>query len=226
MPLGRFWKPILLVGLLVTGFLAERQGYFDWEVLVDRAQGHADAWWLAAAIVGLQVALFTFGLPGSLLLWVAAIVYRPAVATLLVVAGGVGGALGAYGFAATMASEWRERITSSRVLSLLARRSDFLALVAVRVLPTFPHSVINFGAGSLQLPLGRFLTATAIGLTIKGGLYVSAIHHAIEADSLAEALDWRVGLPLLGLALLFLLAALLSERWGLGKKAADDQDRG
>jgi uncharacterized membrane protein YdjX (TVP38/TMEM64 family) len=220
--LRRLWKPALLVALVAGGILAERQGYFDWQEAVDRAQQHADAWWLAAALVGIQIALFTFGLPGSLVIWAAGVVYRPSVATLVVVAGTLGGALGAYYFAATVASGWRQQMEGSRFLSILARRGGLLPLVAVRVLPTFPHSVINFGAGTLRLPLGRFLLATAIGMTVKGGLYVTAIHHAVEADSLAEALDWRVGLPLLGIAVLFLVAALIAERWGLrGKPPAD-----
>ena len=108
-------------------------------------------------------------------------------------------------------------VEANRVLRILARRSDFATLLAVRVAPSFPHSAINLAAGVLAVPRGRFLVSTGLGLAIKGGLYMSAIHQAAGVATVAEAISFRTLAPLVGLSALLLLGPPLL-RWIRGER--------
>ena len=118
-----------------------------------------------------QILLFTFALPGSVLLWVFALLYAPVSATVLLVTGSTLGALSAYWFARWQSLTWVTRIQRSRFFHLLEQRGDFFTLSALRLLPGFPHSFINYGCGVLRLPLWRFIGASMIGFTLKYALY-------------------------------------------------------
>ena len=129
------------------------------------------------------------------------------------VAGGVAGALGAYSLARAAGRTRRREEGDGRLLRLLTRRSDFATRLAVRVAPSFPHTAINFASGLLGIPLGRFMASTALGLAIKGTLYVSVIHQAAGAATMAEGITWRTLAPLAGLAALLLLAPPVLRRY-------------
>ncbi len=171
------------------------------------AQGLAHHWWLPPALALAMAALSTAGLPGSLVIWVAGIVFPPAIAAPTVVVGGLGGALGAYSLAraARVVGDDSAGGEPRRLVKLLARKSDFATLVAVRLAPGFPHSAINFAAGMLRLPLGRFVAASALGLAVKSTVYVTAIHHAAEVAALDQAISWRTAATLSGLALVLVV---------------------
>lgn len=197
---------VALVALLGLGL--ERAGVLDWRAGVALAQGHAESWWLAPALALVTALLYAASLPGSLMVWVVGILFPPAIAAPAFVAGGVAGALGAYSLARGAARGGGRKEGDSRLLQVLARRSDFATLLAVRVAPSFPHSAINLAAGVLGVPRGRFLASTALGLAIKGTLYVSAIHQAANVATMEEAISWRTLAPLAGLTLLLLLDRL------------------
>ncbi len=98
----------------------------------------------------------------------------------------------------------------------LKARSDLLTQCAIRVLPGFPHSVINFAAGLGKISLGRYLLAACLGLSVKWAVYSSAIYGALEAIEEEDALQWDVMLPLLALTLLLLFRSLVSAPPGGG----------
>lgn len=206
----RPWRLGFLVILLAAGLALERAGVLDWRTGVALAQRHAGSWWLPPALALATAALFSAGLPGSLMTWVAGILLPPLVAAPVVVVGGVAGALGAYVLARAVGGSDDPEADDRRLIRLLARRRDFTTLLAVRLAPGFPHSAINFAAGLLKVPRGRFLASTALGLVLKGTLYVTAIHQATQAAVAAEgSISWRALVPLAGLALLLLLAPQL-----------------
>lgn len=88
-----------------------------------------------------------------------------------------------------------------RLFLLLEKHADFPALLALRLLPAFPHSVINYGAGVLRLPVAAFLAAAALGLGVKSFLYASVIYPVAQAE-FSEFARMDTVLALLGLALL------------------------
>lgn len=210
--LADFWPVILLAALAVAGLAVEAFDLVDWREALARARGHAAHWWLPPALVLLQVVLYLFGLPGSTVLWLVAPLYPPLAATAVLAAGGVGGALAAYAFARRLSGPALARLRGHRAFRLLERETDFLFLCALRLVPAFPHSVLNYGAGVLRMPLMAFLGATAIGFAVKAFLYASAIHHALEATEPAQLLRLEALLPLVALAAVLLAARALRRR--------------
>ncbi|SDL72001.1 Uncharacterized membrane protein YdjX, TVP38/TMEM64 family, SNARE-associated domain [Franzmannia pantelleriensis] len=159
------------------------------------------------AVMAVMAVTLAVGLPGSIGLWLIAPFHPPWVATLMLILGSVTGALGAYWLAATFRQRYTPKGLTRRIMFVMSRRSDALTQCAFRVLPGFPHSVINYAAGLLHLPLRTFVVAAVIGLGVKWAVYASAIHGALEAVETGDALSVDVILPLLALAALLLLGA-------------------
>lgn len=206
---------MLLLSLLALGLIVHFLGLFEWRQVLQWARGYGQHWWLAAALILLQIVLFMFALPGSTLIWVVAVLYPPVPATLMLVTGATMGGMAGYLFARRLAASRLAQLRNNRGFILLQRHGDFLTLCALRVMPGFPHSIINYGAGILGLPLGRFLAAAVLGLSVKAFLLSSAIHHTLGAAEPSQ-LAWRdIVLPLVLLALLLLLARLIQRRRGV-----------
>jgi uncharacterized membrane protein YdjX (TVP38/TMEM64 family) len=207
------WPLAVLAALAVAGIVLDALDIVDWRLVLEWARSHAADWRLAAVIVAIQVALFTFALPGSSLVWVAAVLYPAPVAALILTAGGTGGALGAYLFAHRVTRRDAAAMKERRLYRLIEAQGDFFTLCALRVLPGFPHSVINYAAGTLRLHLPLFLAATLLGLAVKSFLYCLAIAELIETAAPADLLQARILAPLFGIALLLFLGRFMHARW-------------
>jgi len=121
-------------------------------------------------------------------------------ATLLIVCGGtLGGFLG-YIFSKKISQKDKSGKRNSVFFGFLQKNSNFLALCGARMIPGFPHSVINYGAGILDVPWPRFVLATVVGFAVKGFIYASAIHEAVEISGISELGNLKTLWPLLILA--------------------------
>lgn len=207
-----FWPFVLLLALLALGLVAHVLGWLEWQQALQWMRGYTEHWWLAAALILLQIVLFMFAMPGSTLLWVVAVLYPPVAATLILVAGASMGGLAGYLFARRLARQRQARLRENRHFRLLREHGDFFTQCALRVTPGFPHSIINYGAGILGLPLGRFFAAAVLGLGVKTFLYSHVIHRALGAAEPAEQAWQEIAPPLVLLALLLLLARLILRR--------------
>ncbi|WP_240454036.1 VTT domain-containing protein [Halomonas sp. NO4] len=156
------------------------------------------------AIMAITLAL---GLPASIGLWLIAPFYPPAVAVPMLVLGSLGGALGGYVIARRVGLRWRPGRLTRRVVRLLERRCDVLTQCALRVLPGFPHAVINYAAGLRQLPLHGFIFAAVVGLGIKWAVYANAIYHTLSAAERQRVLTLELLAPLVALSMLLLIGA-------------------
>ena len=212
-PAMKYWRPLVLFALVVLGIILYLLDVFDFDQILKVAQNYAQHWWTATVLVALQALLFTFALPGSLFLWVVALIYAPFTATIILVTGSTLGALGAYWFARWESVTWVAQIRQNRFFHVLEKRGDFLTLSTLRILPSFPHSVINYGSGILRLPLGQFVGSSLVGFTMKNYLYTSAIHGAVTAADPSEVIRLEIIGPLVLLALLFGLAAYFRNYW-------------
>lgn len=208
-PSKKLW---LLPALILIGVVIGMLQPFSVEELLDfgRELG-GNPLFLALVVVAMAV-LFTFGLPGSLGVWLIAPFQTPVVATVLLVIGSVAGAFGAYRFSARLRGDWEPEGLDSRVVQLLSKQGGWLTQTALRTLPGFPHSVVNFAGGVLNLGLVSFLAAATVGLTFKWGVYATAIYGLVEAVESEEALDFTTVWPLLVLSVLLLLGAA-AKRW-------------
>ena len=209
----KLWQPLVLLVMIILGIALHVTGVLDWHKILQWAQSYAQFWWLPIILILIQVILFIFALPGSAMLWVVAPLYPPITSTIILAIGSTLGALGAYLFARQETLAWSDRVQHSHLFHVLEQRGDFLSLCAIRLIPAFPHSVINYGAGILRLPVGRFLASSLIGLATKSFLYCNTIYGAITAMNLSDLIRLKTLGPLLVLALLTALAAFLHARW-------------
>lgn len=184
----------------------------DLEALLEWGEQIGTTWWFLAAVMVAVAVLFTFGLPGSVGLWLVAPFNPPVLSTILLVIASTVGALGAYRFSGHLGRDWKPSGASGKVVDVLEERGDMLTLLAMRMLPGFPHSVINFASGVLRLPLTSFVAATMLGLTIKWGIYATAIHGIADAVEGDEAITVGTLVPLFVLVALTLLGAWARRR--------------
>lgn len=208
----------ILAALVGAGLALEALGVIDWRQALEWARGRAGGWQLAGALVAAQFVLYTFAQPGSALFWVAALLYPPPAAMLILTAGGACGALGAYLLARHVTRLEPAQARRQPLFQVLERQGDFFTLCALRVLPGMPHSVINYASGTLALPLPRFLSATVLGLAVKTYLYSSALGVA-GAASPADLMRLQVLGPLILIALLLLLGRLALRRAAIRRGA-------
>lgn len=165
----------VLLALVVLGLTLAIWQPIELETLPAWGERIGTAWWFLLLVMLTMALLFTFGLPGSLGLWLIAPFNHPLLSTALFVIASTAGALGAYRFARRLGSDWRPSGPSGAsggsggVVEALEKRSDLLTQLAMRILPGFPHSVVNFAGGVLSLPLKTFIIATVVGLGIKWG---------------------------------------------------------
>jgi uncharacterized membrane protein YdjX (TVP38/TMEM64 family) len=209
---------IIAIGLiLAAGVMLQLLGWFDWQRFLQVAEKYARTWWLPSAIVAIKITLYAFALPGSIMIWVAGLIYAPLAATIISVIGGVAGAVAAYVLSRRLSDGFSARVSTSRLFHFMRRHTDAATLSAVRTLPNFPHSVINYGAGIIGVPLPRFIISTTIGFIAKAYLYTTIIRNAAEADHLADAIDMKTLGPLFILATLFFIGKFIHQKSGAGE---------
>jgi uncharacterized membrane protein YdjX (TVP38/TMEM64 family) len=180
------YKLIILAALIAVGILLQLPGSIHPGDLINIARLYTDYWWLPVILVLLQVLLFTFAQAGSLLLWVAAALYPPVTATLILAAGATLGGVSAYYFSARLSDEWVQRIEDSHVYKVLRKQDNFFTLLAMRVMPAFPHGLINYSSGILKTKLVYFVPAAFIGIALKSYVYSKVIYSAVSGASLSD----------------------------------------
>ncbi|MCK5721011.1 MAG: TVP38/TMEM64 family protein [Gammaproteobacteria bacterium] len=203
-------KKLLIVTVLITvGILLDFAGWLDAEKILVVAREYADYWWLAVILILLQMVLFTFALAGSLVLWVAASLYAPAMATFILAAGATLGGIGAYFFSAYMTDEWIKRIENSQAYKLLHKQDNFFTLFALRVFPAFPHSLVNYSSGVLKVKLSHFIPAAFLGVGIKSYVYSDIIYNLTTTASIDDLLNVSTVAPLILLSAISILAVFI-----------------
>jgi len=205
----------ILPGLILLGLVVSIWQPFSMEELMTWGRAAAANPLIVGAIVAAMILLFAFGLPGSFGLWLIAPFQTPLVATALLVTRSVLGALGAYAFSRRLRGDWKPNGFSGRIVELLSRRGGVMTQTALRILPGFPHSVINFAGGLLLLPLLAFTVSALIGLTVKWGVYATAVHGLADALEKGETMQASTIYPLLALS-----ALLLAGAWARSRLAA------
>lgn len=197
--------PWILGGFLVTGLVLAIWHPVRLAVLLEWGQWLTGHPVMLAMLVIVMAVMFAFALPASAFVWLVAPFHPPVLAVSILLAGSVLGALSAYGLAYHLGRGWELGRRTRRIMAFLAKRSDLATQCALRILPGFPHSVVNYAGGILRLPLRGFVGAAVIGLSVKWGVYATAIHRGVGALERGELIDGWDLLPLVMLALLLLL---------------------
>jgi uncharacterized membrane protein YdjX (TVP38/TMEM64 family) len=202
-----------LIGLLVLGgILLGIWQPIGFDELLAWGRQASEMPTVTIAILLVMALLFSFGLPGSFGVWLIAPFQPPLIATVLLVISSVAGALGAYAVSKRLSGNWEPSGFAKRVVGLLDRQGGLFTQTALRVLPGFPHSVINFAGGVLLLPLAVFTISALIGLTIKWAVYSSAIYGVVDAVETGSAIQASTLIPLIVLSTLLLLGTWAKHR--------------
>ena len=206
-------KKLIIVVLLITaGILLEFAGLLDADKMLNIAREYTDHWWLVLVLILLQMILFTFALAGSFFLWIVAPLYPPAMATFILAAGGTLGGITAYLFSKRLTDEWIEKIENSHTYKLLRKQDNFFTLFALRVFPAFPHALVNYSSGMLNVKLSHFIPAAILGISIKSYIYSNVIYNATTSASLEELLDISTYGPLILLSAITLMGVFINYR--------------
>jgi uncharacterized membrane protein YdjX (TVP38/TMEM64 family) len=203
---------MLIPALVVTGVALSAWQPIGPDDLLHWGRQAAEQPLLTAAVVLAMALMYAFGLPGTLGLWLIAPFQPPLVAVALLLTGSVGGALGAYAVSRRLREGWQPRGSARRVLTLLECQGGFLTQAALRVLPGFPHSVVNFAGGVLRLPLTTFVLAALAGHTVKWAVYASAVNGLVDAVTEGTAIRFSTLAPLFVLSILLLLGHVVKRR--------------
>ena len=193
-------------------------GLLDADNILSIAREYVDRWWLVLILILLQMILFTFALAGSLFLWVVAPLYPPAMATFILAAGGTLGGVTAYLFSRRLTDEWIEKIEKSRTYKLLHQQDNFFTLFALRVFPAFPHSLVNYSSGILNVKLRHFIPAAILGISIKSYIYSKVIYNTATSASFEDLLDISTYGPLILLSAFVLTGVFIKYKLSTSKK--------
>ena len=200
----RHYKLIILVILVGLGLALQQTGAIDLEGLIILARQYADRWWLGVLLVVIQTVLFTFAMAGSSIVWITAAIFTPVTSTVIIASGTTLGAISAYLFSERLSEEWTKNIKFSRIYQLLYKESNFFTLFALRVMPGFPHSVINYSCGILKTRLIHFIPAAIAGTAIKTYIYSVVIYKVTTPDTLTDTINLSSVWPLMALSMLIL----------------------
>ena len=206
------YKLVILAVLILAGFLLSASGMLDPQMLLALAREYSDRWWLVVILVLAQVLLFTFALAGSAILWVAAALFEPVPAALILALGATLGGISAYYFSATLSEDWVHRVENSHIYKLLHKQDSFLALLAMRIMPAFPQALFNYSSGILKVNLTHFVIASFIGIGLKSYIYAPIIYQAAGGASIEDLLDFKRLGPLIILSIALFVGVIIKYR--------------
>ena len=206
-------KIIVLGVLIAIGAFLQLSGLLNPGEIIVMARQYTDHWWLPVILVFLQVLLFTFALAGTVFLWVAAVLFPPVTASIILATGATLGGLSAYFFSATLSDEWVHRVENSNIYKVLRKQDNFFALLAMRIMPAFPHGLVNYSSGILKVNLVYFVPATFIGIGLKSYVYAPVIYQAAGGASLNDLLNIATFGPLVLLSVVILGGVVVKYKW-------------
>ena len=156
--------PVLVVVALVLGW---RLGYFDLarrEQLLTVVQRAGHNQWAGPLYVIAYAAIATLGLPITVLSILGGALFGAIRGVLFAWTGAMVGTVSAYFLARSIGQgSVRRFLGRHHLVSQLRKRSDFWALLRLRVLPVAPFAVLDYLAGLVGIRLRVLLLATAIG---------------------------------------------------------------
>ena len=217
--LRRLLPVAILLGGLAVFLLLGLERYFSYDLLY-RHQATLTKWVAkhafisAVAFVLAYAIVVAFSLPVAMVVTpVAGFLFGTWMGAGLSVIGATLGSIAVF-LAARTAFRDLFRARAGAALARLEagfQRDDFSYLLFLRLVPVFPFWLINIVPALLGMRLGRYVLATMIGIVPAAIVYASvgaglgAMIERGEPPNLGIIFEWRILLPLLGLAALSLL---------------------
>lgn len=219
MMLRRLLPVAILLGGLAVFLLLGLERYFSYDLL-SRHQVTLTKWVAKHALISATLFVFAYALVVAFSLPVAMVV-TPVAGLLfgtwlgagLAVIGATLGSIAVF-LAARTAFRDLFRARAGPALARFEagfRRNDFSYLLFLRLVPVFPFWLINIVPALLGMRLDRYVVATMIGIVPAAIVYASVgaglgmVIGRGERPDLGIIFEWRILLPLLGLAALSLV---------------------
>lgn len=174
---------------------------------------------LAGFLIGGAIAF-----PVTIMILATAAVFGPWLGMLYAAGGAITSALLMYSVGARFGQDALERLLGERGKRVAARlrRRGVLAVVAIRVLPVAPFTLINLAAGAGSISLADFVLGTAIGMG--PGLVVMSLMGERVVEVIADPSAGQIALLVLcvagWIALSFAAQALVSRLAGRSRDRA------
>jgi len=94
----------------------------------------------------------------------------------------------------------------------LQKEDNFFTLFALRIFPGFPHSLVNYSSGILQVRLSHFIAAAFLGVGIKSYVYADIIYNLSTNASIKDILNFSTLAPLILLSAITFLGVYIRYR--------------
>jgi uncharacterized membrane protein YdjX (TVP38/TMEM64 family) len=163
-------------------------------------------------VLGAYVLASLVAFPIMLLILATALVFDPMAAALYAWAGSLLGAAAGFALGSVMARDLVQRVSGARLTAVGRRlgRQGILAIVALRLIPIAPFTVINLGAGASRVRFRDFMLGTFLGLS-PGIIAVTLFGDRLVA-AVREPSAWSF--TVLGLLAVAIVAgAIALQRW-------------
>ena len=226
------WRRLIPAAVLLLGLalflLLGLERYFSFEML-SRHHAALTAWVgehavAAALLYVLAYALIVaFSLPIAIVVTpVGGFLFGLTIGALLSVIGATVGSIAVFLAARTAFHDLFQARAGAALAKLEEgfRRDSFNYLLFLRLVPVFPFWLVNIVPALLGMKLGPYTLATVIGI-IPGAIVYSSVGASLgmvidrgEVPDLGIIFEWRILLPLLGLALLALVPVLYARLRG------------
>ena len=157
--------------------------------------------------------------PVTLLIAATAFAFGPWTSLIYSLVGCVASAIMTYGIGYALGRETVARFTGPRLsrLNQLIARHGILAVVAIRMLPVAPYSVVNLAAGATRVPFRDFVVGSALGIS------PGVVGITLFEDQLEEMIRAPNALTLVTLAtilsLMLLLVVWFGRRFNIAPRA-------
>lgn len=213
---GKILVLLLLASVAAAFFYFDLAQYLSLQSLKanrDRLLAFTDEHYgLAVAFfVGAYVLLTAVSLPGAVILTLGGgFLFGSALGTLYVNLGATTGATVAFLASRYLLHDWVEARFGHRLAAFQEgfSRNAFHYLMTLRLIPVFPFFLVNTLSGLTRVPLGTYVTATAIGIIPGSFVYAYAGRQLGTINSLGEIASPRVLLAFTLLGLLTLVPVL------------------
>lgn len=205
-------KGLLPVLIFTAGMVMQAAGVIDLSGAHLWIHSYAENYWAPVVLVTLMIVMYGFALPGSTMIVAAGWIFTPLWATAWTVLGGVLGGLAAYHLVRHLSVDFTSRHSDSQVFGLMRNHAGFFLLSTLRIFPGFPHSIINYSSGILRVNKMVFVASTALGFSVKGFVYTSAVYHSTHVAPGANALSGETIWPLVALSALMAAGLFVRKR--------------
>ncbi|MGQ0466134.1 MAG: TVP38/TMEM64 family protein [Sporichthyaceae bacterium] len=172
---GSPWRLVALAFALVAAAVAIRASGWDGPARLQDAVEAAGPAGAAAFVLG-YAALTLVPSPAAALTILAGALYGLTLGTLLAWAGALLGATGGYALGRLLGRDAVERLLRGRLADAdrLLRAHGLAAVLAVRLVPLFPFTAINYAAGLVRVRPRDYVLGTALGI-VPGAVAYAAV---------------------------------------------------